>query len=85
MRNLINYLADVITDFCVENKIIPADERAIYKYGAEITISTLVGLFSILLVGVITGNIFESLMFLVCYVSVRIFAGGYHATTYYRF
>lgn len=84
MTNLINYLSDIITDFFIENKIIADNERAIYKYGTEVTISTLIGILIILSVGFAIRNILDSVIFLLCFITVRVYSGGYHADTYVR-
>lgn len=59
-------------------------KKAIYTYGVEITISTMIALFSVFLFSVATKNLFSFFSFLLCFVVVRLFTGGYHATTYFR-
>jgi len=59
-------------------------KKAIYTYGVEITISTMISLLSVFLISVVTQNMFCYCSFLVCFVFVRLFVGGYHATTYFR-
>ena len=84
MTSLINYLSDIITDFFIENKIISSDERAVYKYGTEVTVSTLTGIVLILFIGGVFGNILDSVLFLLCFITVRVYSGGYHANTYIK-
>jgi len=81
---LIGFLAEKITDFFIKNNIIGVDDRPIYKYGSEIILSTMLGVILILIIGVLTKNITESVMFLLCFVSIRVFSGGYHANTYLK-
>ena len=79
---MIGFLAEKAADFLVTKNIIEQDEKSVYKYGAEITLSTLLGFALILTVGAFSNNIIESVMFLLCCVSIRIYSGGYHADTY---
>ncbi len=60
------------------------DEISVYKYGIEITISSLLNFILIITIGVVTGYFFESLLFLLCFVPLRQYTGGYHANTYFK-
>lgn len=44
-------------------------------------ITVLINLISTIVIGVIAGNVFESIAFLVFYIPLRSYAGGYHAST----
>lgn len=81
---MIDYLSDSISGFFVRHNIISDDERSIYKYGAEITISTLIGIVLILTSGIILKNILDSIIFLLCFIFIRIYSGGYHCDTYLK-
>lgn len=82
--NLIRYLADRITDYFIRERIIPVEDKNIYRYGSEITISTFLGIGAIILIGIICNHIFDSILFLLCFIPIRIYAGGYHADTYLK-
>ena len=81
---MIGFLAEKITDFFIENNIIKDDEKSIYKYGSEITLSTALGFILVLVTSILSKNIINGITFLVCFGSVRIFSGGYHASTYLK-
>ena len=51
-------LAEIITDTLVKEKIINSDDSEIYKYGAELLISTGANL----LLGLLLGGLFHSMM-----------------------
>ena len=55
---LMEILAEIITDTLVKEKIINSDDLEIYKYGAELLISTGVNL----LLGLLLGGLFHSMM-----------------------
>lgn len=79
---LMEILAEIITDTLVKEKIINSDDSEIYKYGAELLISTGANL----LLGLLLGGLFHSMMSGVIYflvlATLRTQAGGYHASTY---
>lgn len=60
------------------------DEKEYYQYGIEITISSILNVVLILGIGLITWNIFESLIFLLLFIPIRQFTGGFHAITYFK-
>lgn len=55
-----------------------------YKYGIEITISSIINISLILLFGLIIGRFLSAVCFLLCVIPLRQFCGGYHASTYFR-
>ncbi len=55
-----------------------------YKYGIEITISSIFNISLILLFGLIIGSFLSAVCFLLCVIPLRQFCGGYHASTYFR-
>ncbi len=55
-----------------------------YKYGIEITISSIINILLILLFGLIIGSLLSAVCFLLCVIPLRQFCGGYHASTYFR-
>jgi accessory gene regulator B len=76
-----NNLAAHVTDFFVKKKIIEPDMKEIYCYGFELIISDVINFSLILLAGLCYGILTSSVLFLLCFVTVRIFCGGYHAKT----
>lgn len=55
-----------------------------YKYGIEITISSIFNFALILFFGFIIGSFLSAVCFLLCVIPLRQFCGGYHASTYFR-
>lgn len=54
-----------------------------YKYGIEITISSLLNVMLIVSMGLITNHLLDSILFLPMLILTRHFTGGYHARTYF--
>lgn len=61
---------------------LPARCEAVYVYGAELLFSTALAAFSILLTSFLARRPFSGILFILIFVSLRIFVGGYHASTY---
>lgn len=61
---------------------LPARCEAVYIYGTELLLSTALAAFSILLISFFAGRLFSGILFILIFVSLRIFVGGYHASTY---
>lgn len=81
---MLNKCAVLCTDWLGRHCSISEEERPIYVYGFELSISTLSSLTSILIFSFIIGHISYALFFLLFFFSLRLFCGGYHASTYAR-
>lgn len=82
---MIQKLADEITRFLKVQSIVSEDDSkllAIYHYGIEITIASIVNFVLVFLLGAVTGTFWDCLVFLAVFVPLRQCTGGYHAETY---
>lgn len=64
--------------------MITFDTIEIYQYGFEIIISTIIGFFITIMIGVLFRMIWLSLLYYIIFVVLRQFTGGYHAKTYFK-
>lgn len=74
------HFANNITGHCH----IDPDQRDIYVYGSELFLSTFLGVLSIILISGLSGHFFSGFIFLLIFISIRLFSGGFHASTYLR-
>lgn len=81
---MIKFFSDKITDVLVYNKSIDSEDSDVCSYGLEILISALVNLVMVLILGAIFGKFIQTIVFVICYCSIRQFSGGYHADTHGR-
>lgn len=81
---LIRQFAETMTSFLVNEKKIKHEEFEVYRYGIEQMLINVVMLIVILVTGITTGWLSESLLFVIGILPVRIYAGGFHASTPYR-
>lgn len=75
-----SYLANILLQKCS----LDSSRKAIYTYGLELLISTLSSAFSILIFSILFGKLLDGIIFLLVFVGLRLFCGGYHAKTYGR-
>lgn len=81
-----NYLISKILKFITNQNVISGDEEVqdFYRYGIEISISSLLNIILVLTVGLLIHHVLESIIYLSLFILIRSFTGGYHANTYFR-
>ncbi len=81
MKNLADNLANKI---CLINDITDSEKGEIISYGLEIMLSTTVSVLIITILSVMIGAFSEVILFLVPFMLLRTYSGGYHAQTHLR-
>lgn len=84
VMKMISFLSNSIALFLYKKKVIDDEELTVCQYGFEIIISTIIGFLLVLLSGIILDETIEALLFYVLFIGVRLFTGGYHATTHFK-
>lgn len=79
---MITKLSHIIADFFIREKIVPEEQRDIYEYGFELSISSVIGIIIVLAIGLISGKFWESIVFYIVFCFTRLFTGGFHAPTH---
>lgn len=74
-------LSHKIGDDLVHSGVVKAEDAEIYIYGINQILVSLFNVSSALIIGMILGVFFEIAIFIVSYIPLRSFAGGYHAKT----
>ncbi len=74
-------IAEKITTQLELNNAIKSEDRAIYRYGIQQGLSIILNLITTLLIGILTGMFWESMIFTAAYMFLRRYAGGFHAKT----
>lgn len=80
-------LVDKILGYLVKKETVDTnneDELAVYRYGIEITLSSITNILVIILIALISNSIIEGLIFLAVFIPTRQYTGGYHADTYLK-
>lgn len=66
---------------CNDSDKIPLD---VYIYGFELLVSSVIETISLLLIGLLTGKLIDTIIFIISFSSIRVFSGGYHANSYLK-
>lgn len=77
-------LAKFISCKLVQQGIIDPEFEEVYVYGLELVLSFIISTSIILLIGVLSRNIGITLTFLLIFIALRRFTGGFHAATYLK-
>lgn len=83
-EKVIKRLANMLTNFICSHISMPPEMVDVYRYGFEITISSILNIILVLCCGIIIGDILASAVYLFVFIILRLFTGGYHATSYLR-
>lgn len=73
-----------ILTFICRNMEVDEEMAEIYKYGIEVSVSSLINLFLIIFGGLLLGDLPAGLIFMTLFIFLRSYTGGYHAETYLR-
>ena len=79
---MISELAKSIAHFFTEEKLIDSEDEEVYAYGAELLLSPVFNMMSAVVIALITNTFCHCLVFFTSFVTIRIYAGGYHADTH---
>ena len=76
-----NNISARITDSLVEAGAVPTEDKALYEYGIRQGILLVINIATAVLIGLVLGMFWQSIIFLLAYNPVRTYSGGYHART----
>lgn len=77
-RKIVGYL---LKRQVIENTV---EDKEYYQYGLEITISSMLNIILIMTLGAIYHSFIESIVFLILFIPIRQFTGGFHASSYLK-
>ena len=77
-------IANKITNHLICKKVIKDEDREIYQYGLEQFFPTLLNIATVLLLGIIFGEIYQCIVLTLSFMALRSYSGGYHASTSLR-
>lgn len=79
---MIHRLAKSIATYFIQENIIERKYFDMYIYGAEVLISGIVGIINVMLVSIILNTLHNGIVFLLIFIPIRMYIGGYHASSY---
>ncbi len=78
---MLNKLSKGIVDWQIQRKYLSNEERELYVYAYEVLINQVINIIAAILIAVLMHALIPVLVFLVCYIPLRSYCGGYHAKT----
>lgn len=79
---MLNACATYCADSILRHRSINSTSRPVLIYGLELTISTLASMTSIIVLSILLNSLTDALLFLLIFMGLRFFCGGYHAKTH---
>lgn len=76
-----NGFIEKYTDKLIAKEIIKSEDKDLYTYGFQQGLIILANILTTILIGFIFGMIWQSVVFMMAYIPLRSFAGGFHAKT----
>lgn len=80
---MIHAWAENISSFFIDNSVISENDRKVYSYCFELLISELINILIILAVAILSKQYVNIAVFLIAFLLLRKWTGGYHANTHY--
>ena len=78
---MFRYIAEDIAFLLIKNKIVDIEKRDECVYGAEVLLLNLSNILTALIISILTKSMLHFVAFMLIFVPLRIFTGGYHAKT----
>lgn len=73
--------SDKLVNRLVNMEIISSADREVYLYGVHLLFAAFINVLSTICIGILMGMVWESILFLITFIPIRTYAGGYHART----
>ncbi len=77
-------LIDKVGNRFVRDGIITEEDKELYTFGMQQGMIILLNIISTIIIGIIFNMVWQSVVFLLAYMPLRSYAGGYHARTQFR-
>lgn len=81
---MIIQLSQVILKFVYKHLDLSPEMKDIYRYGIEVVLSSILNIILVLGASLLIRDFFAGAIFLLLFISLRSFTGGYHASTYFK-
>lgn len=79
---MITYLSNIIIYNLIQSGSIQEDEKDLYAYGLQQGLFIILNIVTSIVIGIFTNMLWQCVLFMITYLPLRSFAGGYHARTH---
>lgn len=78
---MISIISKKMTDRLLEREVITQEDYEIYLFGMHQLLVTLLDFLTCAVVGIVFGSLLQTTLFILAFMGIRVYAGGYHAST----
>lgn len=72
-------VVDFILDMQFENGLISEEDTSVYRYGYTLVLEVMINIIIAVIIGLISGELVSAALFMVMFIPLRSYCGGYHA------
>ncbi len=72
-------IIDSIIDSQIENGVLVEDDASVYRYGYTLVVEAIINLIVTIIVGLVLGELLSAIFFMLAFIPLRSYCGGYHA------
>jgi accessory gene regulator B len=73
--------SEKVVDHFVNTGVVTNDDRELYQYGLNQGLTIVLNIVTTLVIGLLLNMVWQSILFMIAYIPIRTYAGGYHART----
>lgn len=81
---MVEKLANKILSILKKDNVIDDEIYEAYEYGMQIIIINIIGILISLIIGLLMSSVFETVIFLISFVVIRRYCGGYHTNALWK-
>lgn len=78
---MIKIIAQKVTTRLLVRRVIKGSDYEIYQYGLELLLTSILDLLTLIVIGLAMGMIRQAIIFVLSFIMMRRYAGGYHSST----
>lgn len=73
-------VVDFILDRQLKNGMISGEDTSVYRYGYTLVLEVMINIIIAIIIGLISGELVSVALFMVMFIPLRSYCGGYHAS-----
>lgn len=74
-------ISQKLTKFLLNKDVIQKENLEIYQFGIEQFLTTFLNILTTLILGILFNEVFQGILFVIAFMILRAYSGGYHAST----
>lgn len=78
---MFTYISEKTVNRLIKKNVIDENDYEIYQYGLEQFFTTILNITTVVVIGFLFGELWQGLLFVIAFMALRSYAGGYHEPT----